>query len=140
MAAIQDSLRELDKLQESLEAEILELEETLEARRAALEKLHEIKALAGGDSLRRRGGRGRGRGRGREEAPRGRSPRGENRERVYQVLKQMGTAERAVNIANAVREQYPDFGGSSFKTQVFQILQKDPRIEKVGKGLYRVAK
>ncbi|MEO7992790.1 MAG: hypothetical protein ABI743_00190 [bacterium] len=142
MASIIESLRDLDKLYASLENEIAELEQTLEQRRAALDKLAEIKVLAGGAPARRRGGRRPGAGRKAKAAPAKaakRSPRGANRDRVVQVLHEMGTA-RAVEIANEVKDRYPDFGGTSYKTQVFAILQKEPRIEKIGRGLYKVGR
>lgn len=144
MSAISDSLRELDKLQSALESEIRELQMTLEQRRAALDKVMEIKALAGGGAVR---GRRRGRPAGARAAlggttkagrPRQRSARGTNADVVVEVMQGINGPERAINIAEMVKAKYPDFSGKSYKTAVFQILQKDPRITRVGRGQYKL--
>lgn len=149
MVLTSDSLRELEKVQSSLEHEINELEQTLAQRRAALEKLRELIGLAGGKATVRRRGRPAKKAttraaaakktaaKSRAKKDRIRAPRGSNRDRVYNVLKSIGGAERAVNIAQAVKDKYPDFGGKTYKTMVFQILQKDERIAKTGRGMYK---
>jgi len=144
MTAIGDSLRELEKLQSALENEISELELTLEQRRAALGKVVEIKALAGGSvAPARRRGRPAGRrntatGTTKTGKPRQRAERGSNSDTVVGVMKSISGPERAVTIADLVKAKYPDFSGKSYKTAVFQILQKDPRIVRVGRGQYKL--
>lgn len=144
MTAIGDSLRELDKLQSALESEIHELEMTLEQRRAALDKVLEIKALAGGTApAARRRGRPAGRraavgGTTKSGKPRQRAERGTNADTVVEIMKSIGGPERAVTIADAVKAKYPSFSGKSYKTAVFQILQKDARIVRVGRGQYKL--
>ena len=107
--------------------EIALLEASLRSRRAQLALVPELHALLrdphAAASARRRKPRGGG---------------GRNAAIVVQALQSLGGEARAAAIVLAVKRHHPEFGGRSFRTQIYQILRTDPRIERLARGRYRL--
>ncbi|MEO7995553.1 MAG: hypothetical protein ABI743_14235 [bacterium] len=57
---------------------------------------------------------------------------------VFNTLKSLGGVQRAETIVEVIHHRYPTLGGPTYRTQVYQLLGTDPRIERVGRGLYQI--
>lgn len=120
----------LGQAEARLKSEIQELRGTLAQRRKALGALSEVRGYLDGSITpppRRRSNKG--------PAIAGRKV---NADRVLEVLKSLGGIQRADTIVQSLRRRYPGFGGANPRTQAYQILRTDARIERVGRGLYKL--
>jgi len=117
-------------LTRELELELDALRATLRNRRLALAGLQEIRGLLEGRIAPKRDGH-------RKRSAAGIGIKPGNAELVLTVLRGLGGIQRADTIVQAIRRRHPSFGGASFRTQIYQILRTDARVERVGRGLYK---
>ena len=129
------------KLAKDLEKEIGRLESELKEKKALLKSLKGIAKY----KVTRRGRKPTAAKRARKAVVRrGRPPkkRGRqamsNKDKVFKVVGGMGGEARFSDLAKKIKDKYPGFGGKNPGHAVHQILNKDPRYEKMKKGLYRV--
>ena len=126
-----DRRESLRRLTQEVEAQLEQLRQALEDRRRALQELQQVRGLIDGSITPKRESR-----RSRTGVDSGGRKPG-NAELVLAVIRGLGGIQRADTIVQAIRRRHPGFGGASFRTQVYQILRTDPRIQKVGRGLYK---
>lgn len=118
----------LERLRLELEADQAQIQSQLQLKRAALEEVRQLRSLLEDTPATQPGSNIR--------LAMRRRP-GSNADLVVEELRALGGIQRAEHVIAAVLRRYPTFGGDTGRTQIYQILGHDPRIERVGRGLYK---